>query len=152
VILDGLAWIAQGYLAKVFAWHGYVYLTKWEEMARRSLRAQAEAEQRPIESLSSDDLLSSEILRISYRWRYLIGATEVAAAVGLIAPGVLDVEPELTPWAATGLATIMTMSSALHLREGRGGDADEYRKARTTVRLLALCVFVAAVRFGPEPL
>jgi uncharacterized membrane protein YphA (DoxX/SURF4 family) len=59
-----------------------------------------------------------------------IGALEVAAAIGLLLPPILDVAPILTALAATGV--VLTMIGA----------------AKTALGLLAL--FVAVERFGPN--
>jgi hypothetical protein len=73
-----------------------------------------------------------------------IGTLEVLAAVGLILPAVLDIAPVLVPLAAVGLVLLMLGAIITHLRR---------REAQSIVAplaLLALAVFVAWGRFGPE--
>jgi hypothetical protein len=74
-----------------------------------------------------------------------IGTLEVAAAVGLILPAVLDVAPVLVPVAAVGLAVLMIGATITHLRR------HEARVIVVPLALLALSVFVAWGRFGPQP-
>jgi uncharacterized membrane protein YphA (DoxX/SURF4 family) len=73
-----------------------------------------------------------------------IGVLEVLGAVGLILPAVLDIAPVLVPLAAVGLAMVMVGAAITRLR-----------RHETTLMLvdlgyLALFVFVAWGRFGPE--
>ena len=73
-----------------------------------------------------------------------IGILEVLAAVGLILPAALGIAPVLVPLAAVGLATIMV-----------GAAIVTYRRRESThvlvdVTYLAMAVFVAFGRFGPE--
>ena len=75
-----------------------------------------------------------------------IGLLEVLGAIGLILPGVLDIAPVLTPLAAVGLALTMVVAIAVHLRYG------EANRLLVPIVLLALCVFVAIERFGPQSL
>src|ERR687894_2478935 len=73
-----------------------------------------------------------------------IGAVEILGAVGLILPALLGIAPVLVPLAAVGLATIMV-----------GAAIVTYRRRESThvlvdVTYLAMAVFVAFGRFGPE--
>lgn len=72
-----------------------------------------------------------------------IAGLEVAGAIGLILPWLLDVAPVLTPLAAVGLALTMVGAIAVHARRGE-------LKASLPVNglLLVLTVVVAAVRFS----
>jgi uncharacterized membrane protein YphA (DoxX/SURF4 family) len=74
-----------------------------------------------------------------------IGALEVLAAVGLILPAVLDIAPVLVPLAAVGLVLLMVGAFIAHARRR------EAQGAVLTLVLLALAVFVAWGRFGPQP-
>jgi hypothetical protein len=47
-----------------------------------------------------------------------IGVCEVLGAIGLILPGLLDIRPELTPIAASGLVIIMTGAVAITIMGG----------------------------------
>lgn len=54
----------------------------------------------PVEALTAQSPLSGGFLRF-------IGVAEVLGALGLILPGLLHIQPNLTPLAAAGLVTIM---------------------------------------------
>ena len=73
-----------------------------------------------------------------------IGAIELLAAAGLILPAALDVAPGLVPVAATGAVLLMVGAVITRLRRGE----------RVTIvgdlAYLAMAVFVASGRFGPE--
>ncbi|MGW5455956.1 DoxX family protein [Nocardia sp. NPDC003979] len=73
-----------------------------------------------------------------------IGAAEVAGALGLILPGVFDIAAWLVPAAAIGLAVVMVGAIVTHGRRG------EWQNVVVTVVLLALAVFVAVERIGPQ--
>jgi uncharacterized membrane protein YphA (DoxX/SURF4 family) len=74
----------------------------------------------------------------------LIGAAEVLGALGLVLPGALDVATWLVPAAAIGLAVIMAGAVVVHLRR------NELQSVVMNVVLLALTVFVAVERIGPQ--
>jgi DoxX-like family len=73
-----------------------------------------------------------------------IGAVELLAVAGLILPAVLDIAPVLVPVTATGVALLFV--GAVIMRRRRG------EKATIVPDLvyLAIAVFVAWGRFGPE--
>ena len=73
-----------------------------------------------------------------------ISTLEILGAVGLILPAVLGVAPVLVPLAATGAALLFVGAVIMRLRRGE--------KVTIVVDLvyLALAVFVAWGRFGPE--
>lgn len=73
-----------------------------------------------------------------------IGALEVLAAVGLILPAVLDIAPVLVPLAAVGVVLLMVGAIITHLRR------HETQGLVLPLVLLALAVFVAWGRFGPQ--
>ena len=73
-----------------------------------------------------------------------IGALEVLAAVGLILPAALDIAPVLAPLAAVGLVLLMVGAFITHARRR------EAQGIVVTLVLLALAVFVAWGRFGPQ--
>lgn len=73
-----------------------------------------------------------------------LGAVEVAGAVGLIVPGAVDVAPVLVPLAAVGLAIIMVGAAIVELRR------QEPKHVLVNLIYLALIVFLAIGRFGPE--
>src|ERR687894_1213053 len=73
-----------------------------------------------------------------------LGAVEILGAVGLILPALLGIAPVLVPLAAVALATILV-----------GAAIVTYRRRESThvlvdVTYLAMAVFVAFGRFGPE--
>jgi uncharacterized membrane protein YphA (DoxX/SURF4 family) len=76
----------------------------------------------------------------------VIGALELAGAVGLILPGVTGILSWLTPLAAVGLGLTMVGAIALHVRR------TEYSHLLPNFVLLALAVFVAYGRFVAVPL
>lgn len=75
-----------------------------------------------------------------------IGALEMAAAIGLIAPPILHIATFLTPLAAVGVVCLMIGAMATHVRIG------ERDRIWVNVLLLVLAAVVAVGRFGPYPL
>jgi DoxX-like family len=73
-----------------------------------------------------------------------LSTLEILGAVGLILPVVLGIAPVLVPLAATGAAFLFAGAVIMRLRRGE--------KVTIVVDLvyLALAVFVAWGRFGPE--
>jgi DoxX-like family len=74
-----------------------------------------------------------------------IGTLEVLAAVGLILPAALDIAPVLVPVAGLGLVLLLIGATITHLRR------HEAKVIVVPLALLALSVFVAWGRFGPQP-
>jgi len=70
----------------------------------------------------------------------LIGALEVLGAIGLIVPVLTGIAPILTPIAGFGLALIMVLAIALHVRR------KEYSALGVNAVLLVLPLFVAVAR------
>jgi hypothetical protein len=73
-----------------------------------------------------------------------IGTVEILAAVGLVLPAALDIAPVLVPLAAVGLVLLMVGGFIVHVRRR------EAEGTVVTLVLLALAVFVAWGRFGPQ--
>jgi DoxX-like family len=73
-----------------------------------------------------------------------IGALEILAAAGLILPAVLDIAPVMVPVTATCVALLFTGAVIVRLRRG------ERKTIVGDLVYLALAVFVAWGRFGPE--
>ncbi|MEJ3745610.1 DoxX family protein [Actinomycetes bacterium KLBMP 9797] len=73
-----------------------------------------------------------------------IGALEILAAAGLILPAVLDIAPVMVPVTATCVALLFTGAVIVRLRRG------ERKTIVVDLVYLALAVFVAWGRFGPE--
>ncbi|GHE57936.1 hypothetical protein GCM10018785_28860 [Streptomyces longispororuber] len=74
-----------------------------------------------------------------------IGAVELLAAAGLILPAALGVAPVLVPLTATGLVLLFAGALTMRLRRG------ERATTAGDVVYLALALFLAWGRFGPEP-
>lgn len=119
-------WIVSGLLAAAFLMAGSMKLAKSKEQLVADPR------------MGWAEDLSSGVLK-------LIGAAEVAGAVGLILPGAFDVATGLVPAAAIGLAVVMLGAIVTHLRRG------ELPNVAVNLVLLALAVFVAVERIGPQP-
>ena len=76
----------------------------------------------------------------------IIGALEVAGAIGVIVPALLNILPQLTYVAAGGLVLTMIGAALTHIRRG------EYPGIAINLILLALAAFVAYGRFVLVPL
>ncbi|ONK15068.1 DoxX family protein [Streptomyces sp. MP131-18] len=72
-----------------------------------------------------------------------IGAVELLGAIGLIVPAATGIAPVLTPLAGAGLAAVMAIAAALHIRR------EEPSGVVVTAVLFALAALVAWGRFGP---
>lgn len=84
------------------------------------------------------------VLDFSPRALRAIGTLEILAVAGLILPAVLDIAPMLVPVTAVCVALLFTGAVIMRLRRGE--------KATIVPDLvyLAMAVFVAWGRFGPE--
>jgi len=71
-----------------------------------------------------------------------IGVAEFLGALGLILPGLTGIKPQLTAWAAGGLATVMILATGYNLAHG------DFGPAVFTIILLAINAFIARGRFG----
>ncbi|WP_370616575.1 DoxX family protein [Mumia sp. Pv 4-285] len=80
----------------------------------------------------------------SPRFIKTLGALEILGALGLILPAALGIAPVLVPLAAVGLATIMVGAAIVTSRR------HEVAHAILDLTYLALIVFLAVGRFGPE--
>lgn len=74
------------------------------------------------------------------------GIAEIAGGLGLILPGLTGVFPQLTIWAALGLAVIMVAAAVWHL--GR----DEFANIGANLVNIAILVFIAYGRWRVAPL
>jgi DoxX-like family len=124
--METALWVVQGVLAATFLATGTVKLTR----PRRQLAAGMMK-------------WAADVTDAQFR---AIGLAEVLGAAGLILPGVLGIATVLTPLAAVGLALTMVGAAVTHLRLG---EAD---RLVVPLALLALCLFVAIMRFGPYSL
>jgi uncharacterized membrane protein YphA (DoxX/SURF4 family) len=89
-----LLWIVQGLLALVFLFAGGMKLVL------------------PIEVMTKQMPLPGVFLRF-------IGVAEMLGAIGLILPGLLRIQPGLTPLAAAGLVIIMIGATVITLAGGQ---------------------------------
>lgn len=117
-------WVVQGLLAVAF------------------LMAGAMKAFQPKEKLSEgmgwvDDFSENQVKNIGY--------LEIAAAIGLILPPLLDIAPILSPLAALGLAITMVGAAVVHYRRN-----EVVPEMVMNLGLLALSLFVVWGRFGPE--
>ena len=67
----------------------------------------------------------------------VIGAAEVAGALGLVLPSLLRVLPVLTPFAAVGLAVLQVFAMIFHLARG-----EELMMWPANIVLLAIALFI----------
>ena len=72
----------------------------------------------------------------------LIGVLEVLGAAGLVVPQATGYLPVLTPLAASGLALMMALAIAVHVRRG------ERNRIALAAILMILSLLVALGRFG----
>jgi DoxX-like family len=116
------AWIASGLLAGAYLFVGGTkLLTSKERLAENPSTAAAA------------DALSATSIK-------LIGAVEVAGALGLILPWLTGIAPILTPAAAVGLALLQVGAAVFHGRRA------EYKQWPVNAVFLAVAVFIAVVR------
>jgi uncharacterized membrane protein YfcA len=120
-----VVWIVTGLLAGLFLMAGAMKLAK----------SKAQLLDNPSMGWAED--FSPAVLKF-------IGLAEVAGAAGLVLPGAFDVATWLVPTAAIGLAGVMAGAVITHLRR------KEYPNMVVNLVLLALAVFVAIERIGPE--
>ena len=86
-------WVVQGLLAALFRFAGVMKLVM------------------PIEAMTGPVALPGVFLRF-------IGVSEVLGAIGLILPGLLRIQPRLTPLAAAGLVIIMVGATVITVMGG----------------------------------
>lgn len=71
----------------------------------------------------------------------LIGFSEIMVSIGLIPPSLLRIKPQLTPWAATGVAVIMLLAIFFNISMG------ETSVIGINITLFLIAIFVAWGRF-----
>jgi hypothetical protein len=117
-----LLWVLQALLAAAFFAHGVLFLNPPPDVAA----------------------LMNESLP---RWFQLfLGVAEIAAAVGLILPGLTRIMPGLVVWAAGGIVIVMVSATVYHVVR------DEMQSAVVTALLLAMAAFVAYMRLRVLPI
>ena len=111
-----LLWVLQVLLAAAFLAHGLLVLSPPPDIA-------------------------AQMLASLPRWFWVfLGVAEVAAAVGLILPGAMNIMPWLVSWAAAGVMFVTISATIYHIARGEIGSA------AVTLVLLALSTFVAYMR------
>ncbi|HEX6335961.1 MAG TPA: DoxX family protein [Jiangellaceae bacterium] len=98
----------------------------------------------PREKIASVGHSAEWVLDFSPRALRTIAVLEALGAAGLILPAVLDIAPVLVPVAATCVALLFTGAVIMRLRRG------ERATIVPDLIYLAMAVFVAWGRFGPE--
>ncbi len=76
---------------------------------------------------------------------HFAGIVEIAGALGLLLPSILRKKPQLTPWAAVGLAIVMILAVILNISIGE-------TKAAVLLVLPAIALFIAWGRFKKVPI
>lgn len=115
-------WILQALLAAAFLAHGVMFLAPPPDIAA---------------------LMNASLPR----WFQLfLGVAEVAAAVGLILPGITRVLPSMIGWAAVGIVVVMISATIYHAVRG------EISSAVITAILLAMAAYVAYARWWTYPI
>ena len=115
--MNVVLWILQALLAAAFAAHGWIFLFPPASI---------------VEAMNAS----------LPRWFQLsLGVAEIAAAVGLILPGITRILPSLVHWAAVGIMIVMISATIFHFIRA------EYSSALTTAFLLAIATFVAYRRW-----
>ena len=98
----------------------------------------------PREKMASVGPAAEWVLDFSPGALRAIGTLEILAAAGLILPAVLDLAPVLVPVTASCVALLFVGAAIMRLRRG------ERATIAPDLVYLALAVFVAWGRFGPE--
>jgi hypothetical protein len=94
----------------------------------------------PKERLAKNPSMAAAAEEFSATSIKLIGAAEVAGALGLILPWLTRVAPILTPAAAAGLALLQVGAAVFH------GRRREYNRLPVNAVFLALAAFIAVAR------
>jgi uncharacterized membrane protein YphA (DoxX/SURF4 family) len=118
-------WVLQGVLAAIFAMAGILKTTQPKDKLQKSLP------------------WTEDVSPMMIRF---IGAVELLAAIGLIAPALTGIAPILTPLAAIGLAVVMVLAAITHARRG------EPSAIAINIVILVAAAVTAWGRFGPYSL
>jgi len=110
-------WILQILLAAMFFFHGWIFLNPPPELV---------------------DIMNAQL---NPAFRIFLGVAEWLGAIGLLLPGITHIQPQLTAWAAGGLAIIVASATVLHSTRG------ETSSAITTAILCVMACFVAYMRW-----
>ena len=109
-------WIAQGLLTVMFIMAGLMKATQPLEVL--------------VESLPWVTSIPPVLVRF-------IGVSEILGGLGLLLPSLLRIKPNLTVWAALGLATIMILAAIFH------GSRGEFEAIGMNVILMTVAAFIA---------
>ena len=123
--MNVILWIVAGLLAVAFLGAGGMKLSK----SRQEL---SEMDMKWVDSATDGQVKA-------------VGAVEVAGAIGVVLPAIVDVAPILVPIAATGLAIAMVIAAGVHVRDGDGP-----KEMAPALVLGALAAFLAVGRFFIE--
>jgi uncharacterized membrane protein len=115
-------WIVQAILAALFAMSGLVNFLQ------------------PKDKLNGRYPWMQDFSQATVRF---IGVMELLGAIGLIVPAAAGIAPVLTPIAGTGLAVMMVLAAAVHIRR------KESSGVAVSAVLFVLAALVAWGRFGP---
>ena len=120
--MNKLLWVLQVTVALAFLAHGFLFLFPPAEAA-------------------------AQMNAFLPRWFQLfLGVAEVAAALGLTAPGWAGILPWLVPCAASGVVIVLVSATVLHLWRG------ETSSAVITMLLLLMSTAIAFLRWHVLPL
>ncbi len=118
-------WVAQALLAFPFAMAGSMKATTSYEEGAKMMAWAAATPPWPVK---------------------FIGVAEVLGAIGLLLPAITRIQPRLTPWAATGLATLMALAVIFHVTRG------EFAILPANLILGGLAAIIAWGRFAKAPI
>ena len=118
-------WVAQVLLAAMFLMTGFMKLTQ------------------PVDALAGQ---MAWVTAVPVALVRLIGAAELAGALGLILPSLTRIQPRLTVLAALGLVVVMVLASAMHLSRGEGA------MLPMNLALAAVAAFIAWGRSKAAPI
>jgi uncharacterized membrane protein YphA (DoxX/SURF4 family) len=125
-LMNTVLWISQVFLAIVFMYSGFMKSTQSE-------RKLVEIGQTGVEGLP--------MLFIRF-----IGISELAGAIGLVVPWLINTLPVLSPLSAICLGVIMVPAARIHYKR------NEMRCVLQNAFFLLLCLFVAYGRLAALPL
>ena len=123
--INRVLWIAQIILALLFLITGVTKLVM------------------PAEFLHTTFTWTKETNLVSVR---LIGFFEIMGSMGLILPSWLRIKPQLTPFAAVGIAVIMLLASILHISRG------EFSELPINIIVLFMSAFIVMGRLKKSPI
>jgi putative oxidoreductase len=83
---------------------------------------------------------------MSREFQVFLGVAEVVAAIGLTLPGLTQIQPWWTQWAAVGIMIVMIAATIFHFQR------NEISSAITTAVLLVLATCVAYMRWKVKPI